>query len=80
MFFSKPMTPADFQNVSAAVQNWYRHFNVEPKARTTDVLCRAAIDVFCSGVTVDAIADELINRFPGPMFCRAMGPTSLSIH
>lgn len=59
------LTPSDLRTLSVAVQIWYRHYGIPLNATVSCRVCAAAMNIFGHGiVSVDQIAQALIDRFP----------------
>lgn len=71
----------DFKTMSEAVQAWYRFYQIDPKNGLSDLLCRAAIDLYRDGYhSSDDIATALIGSYVGIHATRVNAPTSASVH
>lgn len=79
--FGRRIRETDMAMMSSSVQSWYKHFDIKPNERASEVLCSAAIDLFNEGhLTHDDLVEELIARYPGPEAVLVNSPTSASTH
>lgn len=59
------LTPSDLDKLSAAVQNWYRHYSVPLDEAVSSRVCALAIQTYQHGISsVDDISRILIARLP----------------
>jgi hypothetical protein len=71
----------DVEIIAAAVGEWYRHYQISPEDDSSQVLYKAAIDLFASGHRgVKQISSILIDEFVGEVSISVNAATSSSIH
>ncbi len=59
------LAPSDLDKLSAAVQNWYRHYRVPLDEAVSSCVCALAIQIYQHGISsVDDISRILIARLP----------------
>lgn len=67
--------------ISEAVQSWYSFYEVDPDDRASDVLRKAALELFAEGhCTSEDIATHLIGSYVGKWATRVNAPSSSSVH
>lgn len=59
------LTPSDLDKLSAAVQNWYRHYDMPLDEAVSSHVCALAIQIYRHNISsVDDISRILIATFP----------------
>jgi len=67
--------------IADAVKQWYYFYEVQPDEPSSDVLSRAAIELYAEGYDdSDDIATLLIAKYVGMWSTRVNAPTSASLH
>jgi hypothetical protein len=75
------MRSEDFEEVTVAINGWYRHFGLSASEHDTSILCSAALELFNHGrMTADDLSAGLLELFPVAELLKQNAPSSKSTH